>query len=115
MHILGSRTAIWRISLRFFSPPEKPTLMGRLSMSASIFSAAAFWRTSLRKSPDDTSVLAAGLALGVERGAQERHVADARDFHGILEGKEEPRRRALLGREGEEVAPAERAVPCVTS
>ena len=33
----GSRTAICRISLRFFSPPEKPTFTGRFSMSASIF------------------------------------------------------------------------------
>ena len=50
MHIFGSSTAICRISLRFFSPPEKPTLTGRLSMSASILRSLAFARISLRKS-----------------------------------------------------------------
>jgi hypothetical protein len=28
----GSSTAIWNISLRFFSPPEKPSLTDRLSI-----------------------------------------------------------------------------------
>jgi hypothetical protein len=41
--------------LRFFSPPEKPTFTGRFIISASIFSAAALARTSLRKSPALTS------------------------------------------------------------
>jgi hypothetical protein len=34
----GSSTAICRISARFFSPPEKPTLTGRLSMSCEMSS-----------------------------------------------------------------------------
>jgi hypothetical protein len=34
----GSSSAICRISLRFFSPPEKPTLSGRFSMSLSMSS-----------------------------------------------------------------------------
>ena len=32
--------------MRFFSPPEKPTLSARFSMSSPIFSALAFSRTS---------------------------------------------------------------------
>ena len=55
MHIFGSSIAICRISLRFFSPPEKPTLTGRLSISASIFRSFAFSRISLRNSVDDIS------------------------------------------------------------
>jgi hypothetical protein len=33
----GCNTAIWNTSLRFFSPPEKPSLTERLSMESSIF------------------------------------------------------------------------------
>ena len=29
----GSSTAIWKISLRFFSPPEKPSFTERLSIA----------------------------------------------------------------------------------
>ena len=50
MHIRGSSTAICRISLRFFSPPEKPTLTGRFSISASMSSVFALSRTSFRNS-----------------------------------------------------------------
>ena len=44
----GSSTAICRISLRFFSPPEKPTLTARFSMSSDMPSVCVFWRKSLR-------------------------------------------------------------------
>ena len=46
----GAIIAICRISLRFFSPPEKPTLTGRFSISASIFRSLALARTAFRKS-----------------------------------------------------------------
>ena len=36
MASLGSRTAIWKISLRFFSPPENPSLTDRLMKLRSI-------------------------------------------------------------------------------
>src|SRR4029450_4601250 len=55
----GSSKAICRISLRFFSPPEKPTLSGRFSISRSILRSLAFSRTNLRK-------------LGVESSASPR-------------------------------------------
>src|SRR3546814_4622197 len=51
---VGSRMPICTISLRFFSPPEKPTFTGRLSMSMSSLSNPAFSRASLRKSPPDS-------------------------------------------------------------
>jgi hypothetical protein len=47
---LGSRTAICRISLRFFSPPEKPTLTGRERKLRSISTSSSFSLTSWRKS-----------------------------------------------------------------
>ena len=40
--------------------------------------------------------LAARLALRVQRGAQEGHVANPRNFHGILERQEKPGRRPLF-------------------
>jgi hypothetical protein len=42
----GSSTAIWKISLRFFSPPEKPALTGRFSSVWSIFMSFILSRTS---------------------------------------------------------------------
>ena len=42
MHSAGSRTAICRISLRFFSPPEKPTFTERVNRSSGIFSSLIF-------------------------------------------------------------------------
>ena len=51
----GSSSAICKISLRFFSPPEKPTFNGRFSISGSILSSFAFSRTKRRKSGVDSS------------------------------------------------------------
>ncbi len=47
--------------------------------------------------------LPAVLAHGVDRGAQEVRVRDARDLHGILEREEHALARAHLGRHGEKV------------
>jgi len=51
----GWMMPIWTISARFFSPPEKPTLTGRLSISASIPRSAACSRASLMNSAPDNS------------------------------------------------------------
>src|SRR6266851_1369401 len=47
--------AVCRVSLRFFSPPEKPTLSGRRSISGSMPSFLAISRTRLSRSGDDSS------------------------------------------------------------
>ena len=52
----GSSIAIWKISLRFFSPPEKPTLTSRFANSPFICTRAIFSFSSLRNS--------AGLSSG---------------------------------------------------
>jgi hypothetical protein len=49
--ISGSRTAIWSISRRFFSPPEKPSFTYREANDSSIRRTAIFSRTFLRNSP----------------------------------------------------------------
>ncbi len=49
----GSSTAIWNISLRFFSPPEKPSLTEREASLLSSSTTARFCRIILRKSVAD--------------------------------------------------------------
>ena len=51
----GSKSAICRISIRFFSPPEKPTFSGRFSMSKSMRSRLDASRTSFRNAGAETS------------------------------------------------------------
>ena len=51
----GSSTAIWKISLRFFSPPEKPSLTERCSSAWSISSSFIFSFTSAMKSMASSS------------------------------------------------------------
>src|SRR3546814_2578398 len=54
----GSSSAICRISLRFFSPPENPTLSARFSMSSLMPMASRLARTSFRnRSEEHTSEL----------------------------------------------------------
>src|ERR1700712_5521641 len=73
----GRRMAICSTSLRFFSPPEKPTLTLRFSMSSGI----------------DSRFIS---ARAVQRGAQEVSVVHPRQFHRILERQEQPGRGARL-------------------
>ena len=47
---VGSRTAIWKISFRFFSPPENPSFTFRERSASSISTSAAFSSTRERKS-----------------------------------------------------------------
>jgi len=51
----GSRIAIWKISFRFFSPPEKPTLTERFRNDSSMSSSPSFSRASPRKSSASSS------------------------------------------------------------
>ncbi len=64
--------------MRFFSPPENPTLTPRRA-------------------------LAARLALGVQRRAQKGHGRNTRDFHRILEREEDALGGTFVGRHLQEV------------
>ena len=55
MASVGSSTAIWRISFRFFSPPEKPELTARLMISGSHSTSLSFSSSESRKSIESTS------------------------------------------------------------
>ena len=52
---VGSRIAIWKISFRFFSPPENPSLTARLTSSSSMSTSVALSLTSERKSNASSS------------------------------------------------------------
>ena len=52
---LGSSTAIWRISFRFFSPPEKPELTARLMISGPHSTTLSFSSSRSRKSIESSS------------------------------------------------------------
>jgi len=51
----GSSTAIWKISLRFFSPPENPSFTERRTSSSSISTSLAFSFVIARKSMASSS------------------------------------------------------------
>ena len=91
------------ISLRFFSPPEKPTLSGRRSISCVTLSRSETSRTLRTKSGVDSSACAALLALGVQRRLEERHGGDAGNLDRILEGEEDAGGGALVGLHREQV------------
>ncbi len=55
MASVGSSTAIWRISFRFFSPPEKPELTARLMISESHSTSLSFSSRRSMKSIESIS------------------------------------------------------------
>ena len=73
----GSSIAIWKISLRFFSPPENPRLTGRCSRSSPISSSFSFALDRLQALHRVQFRLAPAAPRGVHRGAQEIHVVHA--------------------------------------
>ena len=106
MASLGSSTAIWRISLRFFSPPEKPELTARLMISGSHSTSLSFSSSRSRKSIESSSSSPARLPDLVVGRAEEVGVGDAGDLDRVLEGEEHARLGPLLGLQVEQVLPA---------
>ena len=99
----GSSTAIWNISLRFFSPPENPSFTGR-------FNSAGIEVQDLRLLLDERHELhgielreAAMLALRVDGRLQEVGVVDAGNFDRILKRHEDAFAGAVFRRQLEEV------------
>src|SRR5579875_2736550 len=101
----GASTAICRTSLRFFSPPEKPSLTERCSRARSKPTCAAFCSTRPRNSPGPTS--SSPRARRTACGAEEVHVGHPWDLDRVLEGQEQAGRGPLLGRQGQQVGPLE--------
>src|SRR6266581_4425384 len=76
MASLGSSTAIWKISLRFFSPPEKPSLTERPVKLWSMATSFIFSLASARKSIASSSSSPRRLrsALSAVRGREREQV-----------------------------------------
>ena len=99
---------ICTISLRFFSPPEKPTFTRALHH---VHVEAERVRLLAREAQEIARRklrLAARAALGVERGAQELDVGDAGNLDRILEAEEHALRGALVRLQGEQILAVER-------
>ena len=94
----GSSIAICRISLRFFSPPEKPKLRSRLSSASVDAHDLGLGPQPLHELAGADFSLAAGAAQGVHGLAQEVHIGDAGDLDRVLHGQEHAGGRPLLGR-----------------
>src|ERR1700732_1264664 len=103
MQRLGSNSAICRISLRFFSPPENPKLTPPRSLSLGKVRLGPDSPNFLEKVRRGKFALAARLALRIQRGAQERHGRDTRNLHRILEREEHAVGGALVGRHLQQV------------
>jgi hypothetical protein len=100
--------------VRFFSPPEKPSLTAR-SRSAFGISMTDDFSLQHRQELDGVELfLAARLADGIERGAQEVGCS-RRDLHRILERQEDALAGALLGLHLEQVFPPNLTSPSVIS
>ena len=86
----GSRRAIWRISFRFFSPPENPRSDTAPRKHGSISSRFIHSIMVTRISSDGDL----GSLAGRQRLAEELRDRDARDLLGVLEGEEHAGLRA---------------------
>ncbi len=102
---VGSSTAIWKISLRFFSPPEKPSFTARVIRLSSMSSRFMRSRTSAMNSIASSSCFAAVLADRIERGLQEVGVVHARNLDRVLKRHEQALARARLRIHGEQILP----------
>ncbi len=108
--------AIWKISIRFFSPPEKPTLRPRRSISKSILRLVAVASRGLEELRRAHLGLAARLALGVDGSAHKGQAGTPGISSGYWNGQEDAPGRPFVGPQRQEVLAVERvAVPPVTS
>ncbi len=100
---LGSSSAICRISLRFFSPPEKPSLTLRSRKSGFISSSFIFSRTKSSNSSGSSSSLPRCGLHRVVGQPQKLAVGHTRYFDRILETEEHAGARARFRRQFEQI------------
>ena len=104
----GCSTSIWKISLRFFSPPEKPSFTGRLHQLRRRCAAPAGARfTSSMNSIASSSGSPRCFRTRVQRRLEEVGVVHAGDLDRVLERHEHAFAGALLGIHVEQVLAVE--------
>src|SRR5437660_6041961 len=115
MHRLGSNSAIWSTSLRFFSPPEKPTLTPRLSMSCGMLSDFATSRTFFRKSGVENSLSPRALRWAFSAVRRKFIVATPGISTGYWNARNTPLAARSSGSISRRSSPLNRIPPPVTS
>ena len=103
----GCSSAICRISMRFFSPPEKPTLRARLSMSFGMSSWLAAALTRLMKSGVVSSASPRALRCALSAALRKVIVATPGISSGYWKARNRPARGALVGLHLEQVLAVE--------
>lgn len=89
--------------MRFFSPPEKPSLTPRLRNSGIQVQPLAGLARELHELDRGQRRFAARAADGIERRAQEFHVGDTGDLDRILEAEKHAGPRALFHRQCQQI------------
>ena len=108
----GSRTAIWKISFRFFSPPEKPSFTARVHERLVDVHELRLLLHEVQEVDGVQLGQPAVLADRVQRRLQEVDVAHPGDLDRVLEGQEDALAGALFGRQGQEVLALEEDLAC---
>src|SRR5262249_22237292 len=111
----GASSAICRISLRFFSPPEKPTLTPRRSISRSMPSLPAASFTRLRNSGVDSSGSPRFLRCALSAVRRNVMVATPGISSGYWNARKMPRAARSSGSSASRSTPSNVTVPPVTS
>src|SRR5215470_5083420 len=111
----GCNSAICRISLRFFSPPEKPTLTPRRSISCSMPSLPATSRTRLRNSGVEISSSPRFLRCALSAVQRNVMVATPGISNGYWKARKRPRAARSSAGSARMSSPSSRTSPCVTT
>src|SRR6266446_2356547 len=114
-HRRGSSSAICRISLRFFSPPENPTLTPRRSISCSMPSLPATSRTRLRNSGVESSSSPRFLRCALSAVRRKVMVATPGISNGYWKARKRPRAARSSGGSARMSSPSSNTSPCVTT
>ena len=96
-HRVGSSIAIWKISARFFSPPEKPSLTFLSKSSTFSLTEAAFSSIKIKEIHRVKFFLPAVLANRVDCGLEEELRTYTGNFHWVLKRQEDSSARTLVG------------------
>src|SRR5215470_10053841 len=111
----GCNNAICKISLRFFSPPENPTLTPRRSISCSMPSLPATSRTRLRNSGVEISSSPRFLRCALSAVRRNVMVATPGISNGYWKARKRPRAARSSAGSARMSSPSSSTCPCVTT
>ncbi len=111
----GSSSAICSISLRFFSPPEKPTLTARFSISSRMPSALVLARISLTKARASWGVSPRAVRTAFTASFRKVVLATPGISTGYWKARNSPLAARSSGSSARMSSPSKRTWPSVTS